>query len=181
MTHYPNRSNLFVTLLVLMVTACNSETPSPPLCRADTDNTTVHENDGDMYTACIIRVNDSLLTLNDNGRFSIPRAKPILGETLSCAAHRSVWSHYGFNVLVGNPLGYDQENGTLYFDCQLEDNTLPNSLTYSLPRWSKSAEHFGELKDPFELSHKEWRPWYNEVAIRDYFNKGTIQLPQTPE
>lgn len=181
MTHYPNHSNLFVTVIVLMVTACNAEIPSPPLCRADDSNTSIYEKGSDLYTACIIRVKDSLLTLNDNGMFSIPRVRQAMDETPSCSAHRSVWDHYGFNVLVGSPLGYDKDNSTLYFDCQLENNTLPNLINYPLPSWSKSPDQLGELIDPFELSHKDWRPWYNEVAIRDYFNRGTMQLTQTSE
>jgi len=120
--------------------------------------------------ACVIRVNNLLLTLEDNGNYSIITGISQENEAAQCTAHRSVWQATGFNVVAGKLLT-TTENGTRYYQCNLSGNFDGQLTQFDLPTWSNSNADNIMLRDPFALQPKQWQSPEQLILIRDMFNQ----------
>ena len=160
---------LFCTFVVTFITGCQPNPPYEPMCRA-THTSITHDGD---FGACVIRVKHQLLALQNEQSFQLSVAQKRSTESLACAAHRGIWETMGINLEVGEPLRYDPINNVQLFDCHLMESTLPNTVPYATPNWSKASSHSIVLIDPYTLDDKQWGTHVSPLLLRDSFNVAT--------
>ena len=125
--------------------------------------------------ACVVRINELLLTLSYDNGLSLPQAQALGEESAQCTAHRATWQNTGFNVEVGKRLATDDHN-TRYYQCTLAGQFDGELTQFPVPDWAPDALNGIQLYDPFELQPHQWHDQEQLVFIRGLFNQ--IDIPE---
>lgn len=171
---------IFITLILLInVTACTTEMPPAPYCRAqqqpiELPNTTHNTN----TAGCLIRFEHQalLITHRFSQRLDIPGGSTKNNESLACAAHRETFEETGLNVEVLFPVT-QTKNGMIIFACLADDILDITQLPRPTPTFSQGESLQLALFDLFDLEQDSLRFADDLVTFRDAF---TATPPSTP-
>lgn len=156
---------LSILYTLLLICSCSDSQPSDPMCRIDES----FYEDISANAACVIRVNNLLLTLELDDRYSLVVGQNKETEAAQCTAHRAMWETTGFNVVAGKLLDVAAD-GTRYYQCELAGNFDGEITEFPLPAWSQSRADRALLQDPFVLQPQQWQSPEQLIQVRDMFN-----------
>lgn len=157
-------ASCFFCILLCGLVGCQPK-PSDPVCRVNSAQASSYLGNG----ACLIRVNNTLLMLQNNqGKFSLPGGMAIGGRNAQCAAHHHLWLQTGLNAEVGRHLGQDAQ-GRQVFHCKLHGQLSGKLAELPVPDWASNKVKAIRLQDPFVIHSKAWRE-HNELSqVREWF------------
>lgn len=162
------QTKILSTIILLALSACSNEPPSPPSCRIDSR----FEENISGHGACIIRLNDKLVTLRLKGNktYLLPTNQESVNKNAQCDAHSNVWNTTGFNVEVGQFLG-ETRSHTRVYNCT-PDASFPTDFTdfETFSFIDKDVQSI-QLISPFDITPRDWKNGDELIEIRAFFNQ----------
>lgn len=164
---------LFFIYLILLVnvTACTTEMPPAPYCRAqqqDTDNYIYAANS--QNAGCLIRFGHQtlLITHRFSQRLDIPGGGVQTDESLACTAHRETFEETGLNVEVLFPVA-ETKHGMIIFACLADDMIDTKQFPRPSPSFALTESVQISLYDLFDLEQESFRFEDDLVPFRDAY------------